>query len=73
MSDSAQGQIPSGNSALSRISSAGSLAELEQLKVELLGKKGVITAQLKALSTLEPQERKAAGARINALRDEIAA
>jgi phenylalanyl-tRNA synthetase alpha chain len=66
-----------GNSALSqfssRIAGAGGLAELEQLKVELLGKKGVITAQLKALSTLEPQERKAAGARINALRDEIAA
>ncbi len=66
-----------GNSALSqfsgRIAGASGLAELEQLKVELLGKKGLITAQLKALSTLEPQERKAAGARINALRDEITA
>jgi phenylalanyl-tRNA synthetase alpha chain len=66
-----------GNSALSqfssRIAGAGGLAELEQLKVELLGKKGVITARLKALSTLEPQERKTAGARIHALRDEITA
>ena len=60
-----------GNSAPSqyseRIGAAGSLAELEQLKVELLGKKGAITAQLKALSALDPAERKAAGARINAL------
>ena len=53
-----------------RIVAAGSLAELEQLKVELLGKKGAITAQLKALSALDPAERKAAGARINALADE---
>ena len=56
-----------------RVSEAGTLAELEQLKVELLGKKGAITAQLKVLSTLGPAERKAAGARINALRDEITA
>ncbi len=52
---------------------SGSLAELEQLKVELLGKKGAITAQLKALSALDPAERKAAGARINAVRDGVAA
>ena len=56
-----------------RVSEAGTLAELEQLKVELLGKKGAITTQLKVLSTLGPAERKAAGARINALRDEITA
>ena len=66
-----------GNSAPSqyseRIGAAGSLAELEQLKVELLGKKGAITVQLKALSALDPAERKAAGARINALRDGVAA
>jgi phenylalanyl-tRNA synthetase alpha chain len=57
---------------LERIAGAGNLAALEQLKVELLGKKGVVTAQLKALAALEPAERKAAGARINALKEEIA-
>ena len=61
------------NPALSRISDAASLAELEHLKVELLGKKGAITAQLKALSALDPAERRAEGARINALKDEVAA
>jgi phenylalanyl-tRNA synthetase alpha chain len=59
------------NPALSRILAANSLAELEHLKVELLGKKGAITAQLKALSALGPAERRAEGARINALKDEV--
>jgi phenylalanyl-tRNA synthetase alpha chain len=56
-----------------RIAAADSLAELERLKVELLGKKGAITAQLKELATLDGAERKAAGARINALKDEVSA
>jgi len=60
------------NPALKRISAAASLAELEHLKVELLGRKGAITAQLKALSALNPADRRAEGARINALKDEVA-
>jgi phenylalanyl-tRNA synthetase alpha chain len=58
--------------ARTRIASCGSLADLEALKVELFGKKGSITAQLKALGTLTPDERKTVGARINAVRDELA-
>ena len=58
--------------ALSRVLAAGSLADLEHLKVELLGKKGSITAQLKTLSALDPAERRTEGARINALKDEVA-
>jgi phenylalanyl-tRNA synthetase alpha chain len=70
MSEETRNSAPS--QFLERVAEAGNLAALEQLKVELLGKKGVVTAQLKALATLEPAERKAAGARINALKDEIA-
>ncbi len=70
MSEETRNSAPS--QFLERIAGAGNLAALEQLKVELLGKKGVVTAQLKALATLEPAERKAAGARINALKEEIA-
>jgi phenylalanyl-tRNA synthetase alpha chain len=70
MSEETRNSAPS--QFLERVAGAGNLAALEQLKVELLGKKGVVTAQLKALATLEPAERKAAGARINALKDEIA-
>ena len=56
MVDPAQGPISASTEspALSRISAAATLAELEQLKVALLGKKGAITAQLKALSALDP-------------------
>ncbi|HVN41924.1 MAG TPA: phenylalanine--tRNA ligase subunit alpha [Steroidobacteraceae bacterium] len=55
--------------ARQRAAAAASLAELETLKVELFGKKGAITAQLKSLGTLSPEARREAGARINELRD----
>jgi phenylalanyl-tRNA synthetase alpha chain len=56
-----------------RIGACAGLAELEALKVELFGKKGAITALLKALGGLAPEERRAAGARINAVRDQLTA
>jgi len=59
--------------ARARASACADLAALEALKVELFGKKGAITAQLKSLGTLSPDARKEAGARINAVRDEITA
>jgi phenylalanyl-tRNA synthetase alpha chain len=49
------------------------LAAIEDLKVEFFGKKGAITALLKTLGSLAPDARRQAGARINALRDEIGA
>jgi phenylalanyl-tRNA synthetase alpha chain len=55
-----------------RIAACARLADLEALRVELFGKKGTITAQLKSLGTLAPDERRAAGARINAVRDALA-
>ena len=48
--------------ARTRIAASASLADLEALKVELFGKKGAITSQLKTLGTLAPdsgQVRKA--------------
>ncbi len=59
--------------AKARAASCPGLADLEALKVELFGKKGAITAQLKSLGALPPEERKAAGARINAVRDGLTA
>jgi phenylalanyl-tRNA synthetase alpha chain len=59
--------------ARGRIAACASLAELEALKVELFGKKGAITALLKTLGGLAPDERREAGARINAARDELTA
>jgi len=59
--------------ARARAASCADLAGLEALKVELLGKKGAITARLKSLGALSPDERRSAGARINAVRDELTA
>ncbi len=59
--------------ARSRIAASADLGALEALKVELFGKKGAITALLKGLGGMAPDERREAGARINAARDELAA
>jgi phenylalanyl-tRNA synthetase alpha chain len=56
-----------------RIGACAGLAGLEALKVELFGKKGAITALLKTLGSLAPEQRRAAGARINAVRDQLTA
>jgi phenylalanyl-tRNA synthetase alpha chain len=57
--------------ARGRIAACADLPALEALKVELFGKKGAITALLKTLGGLPPDERRAVGARINAVRDEL--
>jgi len=44
---------------------AASAAELEQVKARYLGKSGGLTEMLKGLGKLSPEERPAAGARIN--------
>jgi phenylalanyl-tRNA synthetase alpha chain len=59
--------------ARGRVAACADLPALEALKVELFGKKGAITALLKTLGGLAPDERRAAGARINAVRDELTA
>ena len=57
--------------ALSQIAAAADERQLQDLRVRFLGKKGEVTSQLKTLGSLPPDERRAAGARINALRDEL--
>jgi phenylalanyl-tRNA synthetase alpha chain len=59
--------------ARARIDACNRLPDLEALKVELFGKKGAVTALLKSLGTLAPEQRREAGARINSVRDELAA
>ena len=51
--------------ALHAIEEAGDLSALEAVRVRYLGKKGLITAQLKALGGLDPERRRAQGQRIN--------
>ena len=58
-------------SALASVEAATSTAELEELRVQLLGKKGAVTGLLKGLGALSPEERPAAGAEINQLKEVI--
>jgi phenylalanyl-tRNA synthetase alpha chain len=58
---------------LAQVDAADSLAALEDVRVSALGKKGEITAQMKNLGALDPEQRKIAGQALNALKDEIAA
>jgi len=51
--------------ALEEIASSADLAALEETRVRLLGRKGVITEQLKALGALPAEERRIAGQRVN--------
>lgn len=57
---------------LQQIQSLQDLTTLDDLRVHLLGKNGLVTQQLKTLGTLAPEERKVKGAEINALKDQIA-
>jgi phenylalanyl-tRNA synthetase alpha chain len=54
------------------IANAGSIEQLEHVRVRLLGKKGEITALLKSLGAMDPDARRAAGARINEAKDALA-
>src|SRR5690606_8338318 len=59
--------------ALADIAAAQSPEAIEALRVGLLGKSGSITAQLKQLGALPPEQRKAAGEAINGARDVLTA
>jgi phenylalanyl-tRNA synthetase alpha chain len=59
--------------ALAAIGGASELPQLEQLRVDYLGKKGALTAVLKGLSQLTPEERPAAGAKVNEVKAELQA
>ena len=58
---------------LAQVSAAQDLDGLERARIEALGKKGALTARLKGLRDLDPAARQAAGARLNAVKDEVAA
>jgi phenylalanyl-tRNA synthetase alpha chain len=59
--------------ALAAIAAAATLDALEAQRVALLGKHGVVTAELKALGKLPPDERKARGAELNAAKEKLVA
>ncbi|CAG9296708.1 phenylalanine--tRNA ligase subunit alpha [Celerinatantimonas diazotrophica] len=59
------------NQALSQVEEASDLAALDTVRVEFLGKKGLMTQQMQTLGQLSPQERPAAGQAINQAKQAI--
>jgi len=59
--------------ALAEVAAAADLSHLDEVRVRLLGKKGLLTEQLKSLGALPASERPSAGARINEAKAQILA
>ena len=62
---------PLRESTLAAVASAADETALEAVRVAALGKKGSISALLATLGKMSPDERRTAGAAINALKDEV--
>ncbi len=62
-----------GQEARGRIAAAQDLDTVEKLRVEFLGKQGSISALLKTLGAMSPEERSAQGPQIHALREGVTA
>ena len=60
-----------GAEALNAVNAADSPGTLEEVRVEYLGTKGRLTLLARSLRSLEPSERPAAGARINAAKEAV--
>jgi len=57
--------------ALAKIKATDDAAELEQLRVEYLGKKGHLTSQLKQIGQLDPSERPIFGDKVNQIKQQL--
>lgn len=59
------------NEATLEINQADTLATLQETRVKYLGKKGLLTAELKTLANLTPDEKRIKGAALNILKNEL--
>ena len=57
--------------AQTAVLAAGDLAELDAVRVKYLGRKGLITAELKGLGKLPPEDRASAGREINRVKQAV--
>ena len=65
--------MTNGDEILQQVAAAGDLAALETVRVAALGKAGSVTALLKTLGPMTPEQRQVEGPRINALREAVTA
>jgi phenylalanyl-tRNA synthetase alpha chain len=56
---------------LTRIGAVGDETELEAVRLAAIGKKGEVALAMRELGKMSPEERREAGPRLNALKDEI--
>lgn len=61
------------NNALEAIASALGEEQLQNVRIRLLGRKGELTALMKGLGSLSPEERPSVGQLVNSVRDDIEA
>ncbi|MDE2090511.1 MAG: phenylalanine--tRNA ligase subunit alpha [Gammaproteobacteria bacterium] len=61
------------HAAQSQSAACDTLAMLEEVRIRYLGKKGIITEQLKALGSLPPDARREAGQRVNHVKQQVIA
>jgi len=59
------------DAGLGEVAAAASPEALEEVRIKYLGRQGVVTGLMRGLGTLPPEERRDAGARLNALKDAI--
>jgi phenylalanyl-tRNA synthetase alpha chain len=59
------------NAALAAVATSADAAVLDEVRVQYLGKKGLLTQQLKQLGALPPEERPAAGQAINRIKQQV--
>ena len=57
---------------LAAIDAAGDEATLEEVRLAALGKKGEVSALMRGLGAMSPEERQTAGPALNALKDDLA-
>lgn len=57
--------------ALQQLAAVTDLEQLDQVRVQYLGKKGLLTLQMKALGDLNPEQRRAVGQVINQAKDQL--
>ena len=60
-----------GRAAIESLAAAKSESELEEWRIEYLGRRGVLSSRLRAVSTLPAEERREAGASLNRLKNQL--
>ncbi len=72
MSNTIVDYAATGKEATAKIAGAADLEAIEALRVAFLGKQGSISALLKTLGAMPPEERQSEGPKIHALREHVA-